>query len=61
MPRIDPTIPLSQRPQQPQQAQSRAAETSTDDVTEQERKARFRASLAWAVEEHAGLLERLAR
>ena len=45
---------------QPQQTQTSAAPGTVEgaSVTESERKARFRASLAWAVEEHAGLLAR---
>jgi hypothetical protein len=48
---------------QPQQTQTSAAPDTVEgaSVTESERKARFRVSLAWAVEEHAGLLARLAR
>jgi hypothetical protein len=48
---------------QPQQSQTSAplATVESASMTESERKARFRASLAWAVEEHAGLLARLAR
>ena len=48
---------------QPERSQASAALATVKgaSVNESERKARFRASLAWAVEEHAGLLARLAR
>jgi hypothetical protein len=47
---------------QPPQSQTDAPLATVEgaSLTESERKARFRASLAWAVEEHAGLFARLA-
>jgi hypothetical protein len=56
-------VPTEIQPQQSQTSAARALapEAVVSDVSEAERKARFRASMAWALDEYAVTLEKLAR